>query len=120
MAKVAVAVESASDASGRGGGRHHGGDAVPRDDEHHQFYSGDGPCRAGLCLDGDAALFAGAEILQQPRQDERGAGNEREGAALSRRFQRMDERAHDGVRHGSPDGTKDRKGRKRIRKRRYA
>ena len=49
VAKRARHVQRPSHAERRRCGRHHGGDAVPRDDQHHQLHPGGGRGGAGLC-----------------------------------------------------------------------
>ena len=69
VGKGARAEQRPPDPAGRGRGRHHRRDALSRDDQHHQLHSGGGYRRAGLCRVRNAAVFAGTEILLQPRED---------------------------------------------------
>ena len=89
--------------------------AVPRHGEYHQLHSGGRSRRPGLCRRGDAALFAGAEVLQQPREDGHGPQHKHSQPALPWRRQRMDARPDDGLLHGRAHGQKTRRTGKRIR-----
>ena len=71
--------------------------------------------RPGLRRRGDAALFAGAEVLQQPREDGHGPQHKHSQPALPWRRQRMDARPDDGLLHGRAHGQKTRRTGKRIR-----
>ena len=63
------------------------------------------PYRARLRRPRDPAVLARAEVLQQPREDGRGLPHERAGPALPGGLERLDARAHDGIRHGLFGGT---------------
>ena len=104
LAERALPVQCPSFLAGRGGRGHHGGHALPGHDEYHRLHPGGGSCGAGLRGQRDPALFAGAEVLQQPHQDDAGFRDEYSGPLLPGRFQRLDPGPDDGLYHGRTHG----------------